>query len=81
MSAGMAPEPELRAARLARFVAVVIAATICLWLLAQWVGGALGLPIGYAFLFDIVAMAALIWSLIATWRIRRLRQGPPGGRD
>ncbi len=65
-------------ARQARFVALVIAATMLLWMAAQYIGGELGLAARYVFLFDMFAMAGFIWALIVTvqiWRKRRDNQG------
>ncbi len=59
--------------RQGRVVAVVIAATMVLWMAAQWIGGHLGLEARYVFLFDFMAMAAFAWSLIVTWQIWRKR--------
>lgn len=56
-----------------RTVAIVIAAAMVLWMGAQWLGGLLGLPARYVFLFDFAAMAAMIWALVVTWQIWRNR--------
>lgn len=56
-----------------RLVGTVIALTMLLWLGAQWMGGRQGWPERYAFLADLAAMGALIWSLMVTWRIWRRR--------
>lgn len=61
-------------ARRARVVALVIAGTIVAWLAAQWLGGALGLPGRYVFLFDFAAIGALVWALVVTWQIQRRRR-------
>lgn len=65
------------AARTGRMVAIVIAATMILWMGAQWVGGQAGWHSSYAFLFDLMAMAALFWSLVVIWRLwqRQKRAG------
>ncbi len=55
----------------ARIASIVIAATIVLWMGANWVGGQIGLPIKYAFLFDFVAMAAFGWALIVLFGVWR----------
>ena len=57
-------------------VAIVIAATMVLWMGAQWLGGRFGLEARYVFLFDLAAMAAFFWALVVTWRIwqRQKRQ-------
>ncbi|MEM8632659.1 MAG: DUF5337 domain-containing protein [Pseudomonadota bacterium] len=70
------PEPEHKDrnnSRQSRVVAIVIAATILLWIGVQWLGGQLGWPIRYALLFDLAAMAAMIWALVVTWQIWRNR--------
>jgi len=70
------PTPaEARRARDARLVAVVLAATMGLWLGGQWLGGKLGLEARYAFLFDLAAIAGFVWALVVTYRIWRGRQG------
>ncbi len=56
-------------ARTGRLVALVIAATMILWMGAQWVGGQAGWDPSYAFLFDLMALAALLWSLVVIWRL------------
>jgi hypothetical protein len=65
-------------ARQARVVALVIAGTMVLWLGAQWLGGALDWPARFAFLFDFIALAALVWALVVTNRIRRRRREERG---
>ena len=65
-------------ARQGRLVALVIAGTMILWFLAQWIGRALGLEARYVFLFDLAALAGFLWALIVTfqiWRKRRDNQG------
>ena len=62
-------------ARQARLVSIVIAATMVLWMLSQWVGRELGLDMRYVFLFDLFALAGFIWALVVTWQIWRKRGG------
>ena len=62
-------------ARQARVVSIVIAATMILWMVAQWIGGELGLPDRYVFLFDLFALAGFLWALIVTWQIWKKRRG------
>ena len=67
-------EREKELARLGRLVSIVIASTMLLWMAAQWIGGELGLPSEYVFLFDLFALAGFLWALIVTrqlWRKRR----------
>ena len=79
---GKGPTPEAEAAdgRQMRLVAVVIAATMLLWLGVQWIGGRMGWPGKYVFLADLAAIGAMIWSLLVTWRIWRRRNGPSQGQ-
>jgi uncharacterized integral membrane protein len=69
--AAMAAAADTRQMRL---VAVVIAVVMVLWLGVQWLGGRQGWPVKYAFLADLMAIGALIWSLTATFRIWRRRK-------
>ena len=68
------PDRERRLARQGRLVAVVIAATMVLWMVAQWVGGEIGLEARYAFLFDFLALAGFMWAMIVTFQIWRKRR-------
>ena len=68
------PEQDKALARQARIVAVVLAATMVLWMGAQVLGGRLGLPVRFVFLFDLAALAAFIWALVVTYQIWRKRR-------
>jgi hypothetical protein len=59
----------------ARIVAVVIAATMVLWMGAQWAGGRFDLPPRYALLIDLMALAGFAWALIVTYGLWRRRRG------
>ncbi|MDI3335023.1 DUF5337 domain-containing protein [Defluviimonas aestuarii] len=73
------PNPEeMRLAKEARLVAVVITATMILWLGAQWLGGKAGWETRFVFLFDLAALAAFIWAMVVTWRIWRRQKRPEG---
>ncbi len=64
-----------------RLIGAVIALTMLVWLAANWAGGRFGWPPEYAFLADMAAIGALIWSLLVTMRIwRRRASGAPQGR-
>ena len=76
----MASPGQAADARQMRLVAVVIAATMVLWLGVQWIGGQMGWPGKYVFLADLAAIGAMIWSLLVTWRIWRRRNGPSQGQ-
>lgn len=57
-----------------RLAAIVMAATMVLWMGASFLGGQLGLPPRFAFLIDLAAIAALVWALFVTywvWKARR----------
>lgn len=64
---------EMHKARQARLVAIVLIATMALWLAAQWLGGQYGWPPRYALLFDLAAAAGFVWAMIVTYRIARKR--------
>ncbi|MDQ2066674.1 DUF5337 family protein [Xinfangfangia sp. CPCC 101601] len=66
---------ELRNARSARLVAVVLAVTMILWMGLQVVGGEMGWSPRFAFLFDLAALAAFLWALVVTYQIWRARRG------
>ena len=51
-----------------------MAATMVLWVTANLAGRALGLPGRYAVLIDLMALAAFIWALVATFRIWQKRR-------
>ena len=68
---GEGDESDKALSRRARLVSIVIAATVLLWLAAQWIGGALGLPDRFVFLIDLFALAGFLWALIVTWQIWR----------
>jgi hypothetical protein len=74
MTMGRDPDQEQEQARQGRLVGLVIAGTMLLWMAAQWLGGALGLPARYVFLFDFAALAALFWALVVTYQIWRKRR-------
>ncbi|MCU4654606.1 DUF5337 domain-containing protein [Roseibacterium sp. SDUM158016] len=68
------PEEERRRVRQIRLAAIVMAATMVLWVAGQFIGGQLGLPVRFAFLLDLAAIAALVWALVVTywvWKERR----------
>ncbi|WP_415184141.1 DUF5337 family protein [Phaeovulum sp.] len=63
------PNQHQRSAHEARIAAVVIAATVVIWLAVQWLGARLGWQVRFVFLADLAAIAAFIWALVVTWRI------------
>ena len=70
-------ETERRRSRQIRLAAIVMAATMVIWMGAQFLGGRLGLPARFVFLFDLAAIAALVWSLFVTYWVWKARKGDP----
>lgn len=64
-------DPRVAQARLAAFV---LAGAMILWMGAQVLGGQLGWPVRFVFLFDMLAGAAFVWTMVVTWRLWRSRQ-------
>lgn len=72
-----AQAPDLRPQ--VRRVALVLAATMVLWMFLSWAGGFYGWPARWAFLIDFLALVAFGWALLETyrlWRARRAGGGP-----
>lgn len=71
----MGAQQDSAISRKGRHVAVVIAATMVLWLVATlWLGPALGLPGRYAVLFDLAAIAGFIYALVNIFQLWRMRR-------
>ena len=70
----MADPQDHHLAGQARLVAIVIAATMVLWMGGQFLGGSLGWAPRFVFLFDLAALAAFVWALVVTYRIWRARR-------
>ena len=60
-------------ARRARRVALAVAGTMLLWLGAQAAGGRMGWDPRLALIFDLAALAAFVWALVAAWRLWQSR--------
>ena len=60
-------------ARQARTLSIVIASTMLLLMLSQWIGGQLNLPTRYVFLFDFAALAGFFWAMVVAWQLWRGR--------
>jgi len=71
---------EQRRLRQIRLAAIVMAATMILWMGASFLGGRLGLPPRFAFLFDLAAIAALVWALLVTYWVWKARREDGAGR-
>ena len=65
-------------ARQSRTVAVVIIATLVLWMGAQFAGALFGLTARTVLLFDLLALAAFLWAFIVTYQIWRKRRDNEG---
>ncbi|WP_205758600.1 DUF5337 domain-containing protein [Qingshengfaniella alkalisoli] len=74
----MSREQDIALSKKARMVAIVVAATMLLWMGAQVLGAQLGLPARFVFLFDFVALAAFFWSLVVIYQIWRARRSGDG---
>ncbi len=57
-----------------RLASIVVVVAMLGWMLISWFGGMLGLPVRFAFLADLIALAAFVWAGIVLFRIWRARQ-------
>jgi len=57
-----------------RMAAIVIALTMLGWMAVSFFGGKMGLPVRFAFLADLAAIAAFLWALIVLFKVWRQRQ-------
>lgn len=71
---------ELALAAKGRMVSLVIVGTMVLWLLSLWIGPRLGITTRYALLIDLLALAALAWTFIVSWQIKRARKALRDGK-
>ncbi|MDO5648151.1 DUF5337 family protein [Paracoccus sp. (in: a-proteobacteria)] len=65
--------PADKDAKQMRLVGVVIAAAMIIWIAIQALGREYGWAAKWAYLADLAAIGAFVWSLIVTWRIWRRR--------
>jgi hypothetical protein len=65
---------QLATAKQARLAAVVLVATMVLWMGAQVIGGEMGWAPRYALLIDLAALAGFLWALVTTYQIWRKRR-------
>ncbi len=63
-----------------RMVSLVIVGTVVLWLISLVVGPMLGITTRYAILIDLFALAALLWTFIVSWQIKRARKAMRDGK-
>ncbi len=57
-----------------RLASYVMLAAVVVLMGGSWIGGQLGLPVRYAFLFDLIAMAGFAFAMITLFRVWRARQ-------
>ena len=57
-----------------RVAAIVMAGAMLLWMGGQYLGGQWGWPVRVVFLFDLAAMAALVWALFVTYQVWKSRR-------
>ena len=67
-------EKDTAIAKQGRTTALVIAGSMLIWIAAQALGPAMGLPGRYALLVDFAVLAALIWAMVNIYQIWRKRQ-------
>lgn len=70
----MDKERDTALAKKGQTVGLVIAITMVLWLIANLAGPQFGLAGRYAILFDLLAMAALIWAMVNIWQMWQARR-------
>lgn len=68
----MAQKDDQRS-RTIRLAAGVIICAMLLWMGVNWLGGELGFPRRYAFLADLVALAAFAWAGLVLYRLYQTR--------
>lgn len=73
-----ASDRDMQLARQARLAAIVIVATMLLWLLMQMIGAQYGWAARFAFLFDFAALGGFAFALVVTYRIWRARRDNSG---
>lgn len=69
---------EQAIARKGRHIALVIAGSMLLWIVVQFIAPKIGLPGRYALLFDFMALAALIYAGVNIMQLRRMRRDSKG---
>lgn len=57
-----------------RLASIVIAVAMVAWMAGSMLGGALGVPVRFAFLLDLACLGALTWSLVVLLRVWRARR-------
>ncbi|WP_142834382.1 DUF5337 domain-containing protein [Palleronia caenipelagi] len=67
-------DDDLKIARQARNIGVVMAMTMIIWMAIQLIGASLGLPGQLVYVADAAALIAFVWALVATFRIWQKRR-------
>jgi len=57
-----------------KLASIVMLASVAVLMGGSWIGGQLGLPVRYAFLFDFIALAGFAFAMIVLFRVWRSRQ-------
>ena len=57
-----------------RMISLVIVGTVVLWVLSLWLAPKFGITARQSILIDFFALAALAWSFILSWQLKRERQ-------
>jgi len=66
---------------MAKRIGFSLVGTMGAWLIVQEIGAQYGWPPRYALLADLFALAAFLWTMVATYRLWRLGQtNGPGGQ-
>ncbi|MEP5732506.1 MAG: DUF5337 domain-containing protein [Sulfitobacter sp.] len=70
----MEKERDTALAKKGRLVGLVIAFTMVLWLVANFAGPAMGVPLRFALLVDFAALAAFFWAMVVIYQMWQARQ-------
>ncbi len=57
-----------------KLASYVMLASVVVLMGGSWIGGQIGLPVRYAFLFDFIALAGFAFAMITLFRVWRERQ-------
>lgn len=57
-----------------KLASYVMLASVVVLMGGSWLGGQLGLPVRYAFLFDLISLAGFAFAMIVLFRVWRARQ-------
>ncbi|SFI74937.1 DUF5337 domain-containing protein [Albimonas pacifica] len=61
-----------------RLASIVIVVAMLLWMALSFLGGELGIPLRFAFLLDMLCLAALGWALVTLFLVWRRRETDRG---